>query len=697
MQESFPRQKALTRGFRLGAPRSFRVHADRQMVLFIRSDSGRNPTGNLWCAQPEGGDSPAWIERRLTDADLLISGELPEQERARRERMREVTEGITAYSVDENFTVAAFVLNGELYCIDLPVNDQSTLANPRQLTQDGGCVDPQISPDGAYIAYIHNNGVQCMDIESGISRVLCSPEFGESDITWGLADFAAAEELERVRGFWWLKDSQSLIVERVDESPVEIAWISNPGQPRTAARPHRYPFAGTENAHVQLFKVDLAGNKVELIWDHKLFPYLVTVNTAGSVPTLSVLSRDQSTLQINALTDNDLTQLAMRVELPWHTVQSGVPRLNDQGELIEITPIENSFRLCLNGQPISPPEVQVNAVADVSNQIIYTGSVDPTTQGIFSLENGELTKTGGLHSAVVHKDLMVIATTQLDSTSTTFQLVHTNNPEIILHTFTSKAEKPSIHPRAEILVTGDNELRSVIIWPTNHVPGTKIPVICAPYGGPHAQRVLQAGLAYCSDQWLADHGFAVVITDNRGTPSRGPDFEYAIHNDLAQIVLDDQIEALINLAHKFPDLDMNRVGIHGWSFGGYLAALAVLTRSDFFHAAVAGAPVTDWTLYDTAYTERYLGLPQENPEAYAATSLLNKATGLTSPLLIIHGLADDNVLFANTLQLSSALLEAGKDHSVLPLSGVTHMTPQEVVAENLLLTELSFFQEHLIR
>jgi dipeptidyl-peptidase-4 len=202
-------------------------------------------------------------------------------------------------------------------------------------------------------------------------------------------------------------------------------------------------------------------------------------------------------------------------------------------------------------------------------------------------------------------------------------------------------------------------------------------------------------MAYCSDQWLANQGFAVVITDNRGTPSRGPEFEYAIHNDLAHVVLQDQISALTELAQQFSDLDLSRVGIHGWSFGGYLAALAVLVRPDVFHAAVAGAPVTDWVLYDTAYSERYLGMPEENPHAYSATSLLNKAEGLGSPLLIIHGLSDDNVLAAHTLQLSSALLEAGKDHSVLPLSGVTHMTPQEVIAENLLLTQLRFFHEHL--
>jgi len=155
------------------------------------------------------------------------------------------------------------------------------------------------------------------------------------------------------------------------------------------------------------------------------------------------------------------------------------------------------------------------------------------------------------------------------------------------------------------------------------------------------------------------------------------------------------VQALTDLAEKLPDLDLNRVGIHGWSFGGYLAALAVLERPDVFHVAVSGAPVTDWTLYDTAYTERYLGTPQENPEKYERISLIPKAHKLDRPLLIIHGLADDNVLVANTMRFSSALLAAGKAHSVLPLSGVTHMTPQEIVAENLMLAELEFFQAHL--
>ena len=165
--------------------------------------------------------------------------------------------------------------------------------------------------------------------------------------------------------------------------------------------------------------------------------------------------------------------------------------------------------------------------------------------------------------------------------------------------------------------------------------------------------------------------------------------------DLATAALDDQVDALHAAAEEEPRLDLSRVAIRGWSFGGYLAALAVLRRPDVFHAAIAGAPVTDWHLYDTHYTERYLGHPEEQPDAYRRSSLLDDAAKLERPLLLIHGLADDNVVVAHTLRLSRALLVAGRGHRVLPLSGVTHMTPQESVAENLLLLQVEFLRETL--
>ena len=187
----------------------------------------------------------------------------------------------------------------------------------------------------------------------------------------------------------------------------------------------------------------------------------------------------------------------------------------------------------------------------------------------------------------------------------------------------------------------------------------------------------------------------MIVTDGRGTPGRGSDWERAVHGDFAGPTLDDQVDALHAVAEQVPGLDLDRVAIRGWSFGGYLAALAVLRRPEVFHAAIAGAPVTEWRLYDTHYTERYLGDPADQPDHYDANSLLPLAHDLTRPLLLIHGLADDNVVAAHTLQLSAALLEAGRPHEVLPLAGITHMTPQEEVAENLLLHQLDFLHRAL--
>jgi dipeptidyl-peptidase-4 len=245
--------------------------------------------------------------------------------------------------------------------------------------------------------------------------------------------------------------------------------------------------------------------------------------------------------------------------------------------------------------------------------------------------------------------------------------------------------------------TGPRRLRTAVLLPSWHQPGSgRLPVLMDPYGGPHGQRVTGARAAFLEPQWFAEQGFAVVVADGRGTPGRGPVWEREVAGDLAGPVLEDQVAALHGAAERHPDLDLGRVAIRGWSFGGFLAALAVLRQPDVFHAAVSGAPVTDQRLYDTHYTERYLGLPEQCPDAYRRSSLLDDAPALSRPLLIIHGLADDNVVVAHTLRLSSALLAAGRPHSVLPLSGITHMSgSREEVAENLLLLQVEFLRSAL--
>jgi dipeptidyl-peptidase 4 len=253
-----------------------------------------------------------------------------------------------------------------------------------------------------------------------------------------------------------------------------------------------------------------------------------------------------------------------------------------------------------------------------------------------------------------------------------------------------------LSPEPEILQTGPRGYPTVVLFPTGHVRGSRrLPVLMCPYGGPQVQTVVRSSRAYLEEQWLADQGFVVVVADGRGMAGRGPAWDRLARHDFVGTI-DDQVDVLHEVADRYAeDVDTGRVAIRGWSFGGYVAALGVLRHPDVFAGAIAGAPVTDLRLYDTCYTERYLGHPSDNADVYDANSLIPLASQLSRPLMLVHGLADDNVLVAHTLRLSSALLASAKPHEVLPLSGMTHMANDEVVAENLLLLQLDFLRRSL--
>jgi dipeptidyl-peptidase-4 len=347
----------------------------------------------------------------------------------------------------------------------------------------------------------------------------------------------------------------------------------------------------------------------------------------------------------------------------------------------------------IDGEPVTPADLQVRGVAAAAGDTVWFHANpldEPTVQHVWrwSAADGAVAVTDepGVHSAVVGGRTAVVRSAVLHRPGAVTHVL--GGPELVSH-----AQAPLVRPNLTLLRAGRRRLATAVLLPHDH-DGSPLPVLMDPYGGPHALRVVQSHNAHCASQWFADQGFAVVVADGRGTPGRGSEWERSVLHDLATFALDDQVDALHAAAEEHP-LDLSRVGIRGWSFGGYLAALAVLRRPDVFHAAVAGAPVTEWRLYDTHYTERYLGDPTTDGAPYAASSLLPLADELTRPLLLVHGLADDNVVAAHTLQLSNALLAAGKPHEVLPLVGVTHMTPQEVVAEHLLLHQLQFLRRAL--
>ena len=351
----------------------------------------------------------------------------------------------------------------------------------------------------------------------------------------------------------------------------------------------------------------------------------------------------------------------------------------------------------INNHPISGDDLQVRSLINCNEQgVIAAVSPSPLEQHIihfdFEGRRTAFTEDPGVQDAVSNGETTVIQYRNMDVHGVKTTVFAGDSP---ISEIKDLSEKPVISLNVSFHRLGEDELESVVLFPQNHDDTELLPVLLDPYGGPHAQRVRWAQGLFGVSQWFADQGFAVIVSDGRGTPGRSPAFEREVYGDLATAALEDQITALSAAAEIYERLDLDRVGIRGWSFGGYLAALAVLRRPDIFHAAVAGAPVTDWELYDTHYTERYLGHPLETPENYKNTNLRNEAHKLESPLLLIHGLADDNVVAAHTFQLSQALLEAGKPHEVLPLSGVTHMTPQETVAENLLRVQLRFLKKSL--
>ncbi len=689
--DTFPRQNARTQRFTLGDPRNVAVSPDGQRVIFARSRAGDDPSNCLWVL-----DVAAASERLIGDPATLLAApddeDLPAEERLRRERMREGASGITAFATDKAATVTAFALSGRLFLAGL-LSGQA-----RELVVDGPVFDPRPDPIATRIAYVSGRALRIAELD-GSSWELAAED--DTDITWGSADFIAAEEMHRFRGYWWSPDGSAIAACRVDVRNVQRWHIADPANPDQPANEVRYPSAGTNNAEVSLHVLALDGGSTEVMWDRDSYPYLADVKWPSvDRLLLTVQSRDQRSLMVLEANPRlgDTSPLFADGDTAWVELVPGTPAMLDDGTLITCADRDGARRLMIDGEPTTPADLQVRAVlATQADEVFLLANPidDATVQHVWRWRTDRtlvaLTAEPGVHTAAVGGLTMVLRSAGLAEAGATMRVLENGvDKGVAIESF---AQQPLVRPSVAIQHYGGHKVATVVLLPQGH-DGSPLPVLLDPYAGPHAQRVLYVQSSYLTSQWFADQGFAVVIADGRGTPGRGSEWERAVHRDLATVVLDDQVAALQAAAADYP-LDLSRVAIRGWSFGGYVAALAVLRRPDVFHSAVAGAPVTDWRLYDTHYTERYLGDPTIDATAYASTSLLPLAGQLTRPLLLIHGLADDNVVAAHTLQLSNALLAAGKPHEVLPLVGVTHMTPQEVVAEQLLLHQLDFLRRSL--
>ena len=703
---SFLRDYAETRRFMAGRPAGARLTPDGSATLFLRS----GPSSDVQALHET--DLRTGRTRLALDPEELLAGaaqELSSEERAQLERQRVAARGFTRFQLSRDGQRVVLGFSGQLYLLERLTGAVRTLRAGR------APLDPRFSPDGERLAYVRDHDLRVLELASGEERRLT--EGGSADLTHGLAEFVAQEEMARFEGYWWSPDGRYIAFEEADSHDVEKLAIADLAHPERGADARAYPRAGGENAKVRLGVVPAAGGPTSWVtWDRDRYPYLCSVAWQEGGPlTFLVMNRAQTE---EALLAADPATRATRLLLEerdevWLNLVSGFPRwLEDASGFLWCTERNGAPEVELRGPDGAlraswvKPEHGFAALAGFDDRrrwLWFTGGVDPTAAELFVVKDGappERVETGkgpAWVEAALSRDgsrLLVTRATLGEMPSTSVHAIDEREGVRRIATLPSVAIEPPFEPTTEIRKVGGGEgIWASVTRPRELAAGVKRPVIVDVYGGPWHQHVSRTPKLLA--QWMADQGYVVVAFDGRGTPRRGRAWERALRDDLGGVNLDDQVTALRALAAEVPELDPARIGITGWSFGGYLSALAVMKRPDVFRAAVAGAPVADWRDYDTFYTERYLGLPHENAAAYDRSSLLTWAPKLARPLLILHGTADDNVHFLHAVKLSDALFRAGRPHELLPLSGLTHMVPDPVVVERLWERVVKCFRENL--
>ena len=476
--DTFPRQNARTLRFTLGRPRSFSVSDDGSTVVFVRSASASDRVGRLWRWTAEDG------EVQLVDPTVLLSGageDLSHEERARRERARESAAGIVGYSVDTSLTRVVFALSGRLFVTEVSKPDST-----REIAVGRTVVDPQIDPTGQRIAFLAGRGLHVVDLAEAVAQQL-SPDEGET-VSWGMADFIAAEELDRSRGFWWSPNGRQLLVQRTDESPVNTWFVGNPATPEAEPVAQRYPAAGTPNAHMSLWllTLDAQATEIDLPEDSE---YLATVHWSDrGLPVAAVLDRSQQSLRwydIDAASGS--TRLLRTVNDPcWVDVVPGTGGWDAQGRLITVEVRDDDYALCVDGNRISPPGVQVRSVVgQARSHLTVLASAEPGDQQVWTMGDTSaetVSPERGWAVSVEGADTRVLVHADLDHPHPRVTIEGANGA----HEVVSHAARPLIDPRVTLLSGDRDQPRVALLLPSGWSPSDgSLPVLMDPYGGPH--------------------------------------------------------------------------------------------------------------------------------------------------------------------------------------------------------------------
>jgi dipeptidyl-peptidase-4 len=679
-------------------PGSFAFTPDGTALTYLKSESA-SLSRVLWRVTMDG-DAPRVVARPPGGGDTEANLSAAEKLRRERQRLRET--GITQVIPAEEADVRIIPLQGDLYLQrgDAPLERITESASPE--------IDPKLTRDGSRIAYVRDDELFVLDLATRKETRLT--QGAGAGITHGLAEFIAQEEMGRSSGFWWSPDGARIAYQETDERHIPLYSIVHQGGEDFSVETHRYPFAGAANARVRLGVIAADGGETRWLalaerdgddvylarvdWDGPTSLLVQTLDRAQQRLTLyrfdvltgtrTLLVENRSDTWVNL--HDDLRVVEGTGEFLWSSERTGFKHLelrDRAGGLIRV--------LTSGDWPVDG----VAALDQKRREVWFTaGATSPLEAHLYRVsldgDSGQgvpvrVTQQPGMHRVHVGRDgahFVEVASSRARPPVTRL----CDRSGRVLVTLDDAGKDPRIaelrlDPPAltELKSRDGTRLFGAYYAPQETPAGVKVPLVVMVYGGPHVQRVTESWdlTADLTAQYLSARGFAVWKLDNRGSARRGHAFEAALNRHMGTVEVRDQADGVGFVAASWPEVDTGRVGITGSSYGGYMTLRCLTEAPGTFHAGVSIAPVTDWDGYDTCYTERYMGTPANNPEGYRDSSVLTGAERLCGPLLVIHGMLDENVHFRHTARLITALLGAGRPFELLPLPDERHSSRRE--------------------
>ncbi len=678
------------------SPKALKASPDGKRITYLKEKTTDAETLDLWEFNLDTKQ-----HRMLVDSKEITKGEesLSAEEKARRERMRISQKGIVEYFWSESGNALIFPLAGGIYFYSL------TETNPKIKLLSRGKeheTDAHISRSGRYVSYVRKGNLYFMDTQT-LKEVQVTKD-GSPTIKSGIAEFIAQEEMDRMDGQWWSKDERFLAFTRVDESKVPVEKRYEINADSLEVFEQRYPKAGSPNAKVSLYIYDTenSGKLHRIPLSENPDFYLARVKWLPDSKKIAVQveSRDQKTLDVFLYDTRIRTKKLLLTEkdAKWINLSDDLTFLKKSPQFLwssEASGYRHLYLYSIKGKKLKQltsgnwPVRELIALNDAEDTAYFTASIDsPLEQHLYqvSLVTSEITKISkeeGWHQITIPDSAKVYLDSYSNPTQPTQVSLRSMDGSLI--TYIEENSVTGKHPLAPYLSTFSKtefgsfknkdgiEFYYSLLKPKNFEEGKKYPVIVDVYGGPNSQKVSKkwGGKRFYWQQILADKGYLVFQLDNRGSLNRGHAFETAIYHSLGNVEVQDQ-KAGVDFLLSQGFTDPNRVGVFGWSYGGYMALLTLLKEPNTFKAAVSVAPVTDWTLYDTHYTERFMGTPKENPEGYKKSNVLEYAENLKGPLLMLHGMADDNVLFTNSTKIYQVFQSKALPFEMMTYPGSKH-------------------------